>query len=79
LKVCPPFEPGAEQGPLISPNALAKVEELVGDALAKGAKALTGGCRPPLGGTFYEPTVLINVPPNARIVQRLLAASSSPA
>jgi acyl-CoA reductase-like NAD-dependent aldehyde dehydrogenase len=36
LKIGPPFEPGVEQGPLITSKALAKVEELVGDALAKG-------------------------------------------
>lgn len=78
LKVGPPFEPGAEQGPLISPNALAKVRELVADALAKGAKALTGGCRHPLGGTFYEPTVLINVPPNARIAQEEIFGPVAP-
>ncbi|MBO0734940.1 MAG: NAD-dependent succinate-semialdehyde dehydrogenase, partial [Methylocapsa sp.] len=69
LKVGPPFEPGVEQGPLISPQALAKVEELVADALAKGAKALTGGSRHPLGGTFYEPTVLADVTRGARILE----------
>jgi succinate-semialdehyde dehydrogenase/glutarate-semialdehyde dehydrogenase len=78
LKVGPPFEPGAEQGPLISPAALTKVEELVADALAKGAKVLTGGCRHPLGGTFYEPTVLINVPPNARIGQEEIFGPVAP-
>jgi succinate-semialdehyde dehydrogenase / glutarate-semialdehyde dehydrogenase len=36
LKIGPPFEPGVEQGPLITSKALAKVEEVVGDALAKG-------------------------------------------
>jgi succinate-semialdehyde dehydrogenase/glutarate-semialdehyde dehydrogenase len=78
LKVCPPFEPGAEQGPLISPNVLAKIEELVADALAKGAKVLTGGCRHPLGGTFYEPTVLIDVPPDARIMQEEIFGPVAP-
>jgi succinate-semialdehyde dehydrogenase / glutarate-semialdehyde dehydrogenase len=68
LKVGPPFEPGVEQGPLITPKALAKVEELVSDALSKGATALTGAARHPLGGTFYEPTVLTDVPPEARLL-----------
>ena len=47
-----------EQGPLINQAALKKVETHVADALAKGAKVLTGGKPHVLGGTFYEPTVL---------------------
>jgi succinate-semialdehyde dehydrogenase / glutarate-semialdehyde dehydrogenase len=49
-----------EQGPLINQAALRKVEAHVADALHKGAKVLTGGKPHALGGTFYEPTVLIN-------------------
>ena len=37
-------------------------------AFAKGAKAVLGGARHPLGGNFYEPTVLIDVPSNARLL-----------
>jgi succinate-semialdehyde dehydrogenase/glutarate-semialdehyde dehydrogenase len=47
-----------DQGPLIDDKALAKVEEHVADAQAKGARVVTGGKRHALGGTFYEPTVL---------------------
>jgi succinate-semialdehyde dehydrogenase/glutarate-semialdehyde dehydrogenase len=47
-----------DQGPLIDEKALAKVEEHVADAQAKGARVVTGGRRHALGGTFYEPTVL---------------------
>jgi succinate-semialdehyde dehydrogenase/glutarate-semialdehyde dehydrogenase len=50
-----------DQGPLIDAKALAKVEEHVADAQGKGAKAVTGGRRHALGGTFYEPTVLTEV------------------
>lgn len=50
-----------EQGPLIDTQALAKVEEHVADALAKGARVACGGKRHALGGTFYEPTVLTHV------------------
>ena len=50
-----------DQGPLIDAKALAKVEEHVADAQAKGAKIAAGGKRHALGGTFYEPTVLTNV------------------
>lgn len=58
LKVANGFVAGAEQGPLINPAALAKVERHVADALAKGARALCGGRRHSAGNTFYEPTVL---------------------
>lgn len=61
LKVGNGLEAGVTQGPLIDGNALAKVEEHVADALAKGAKILQGGKRHALGGTFYEPTVLTGV------------------
>jgi len=47
-----------DQGPLIDANAVAKVEEHVADALAKGARLVRGGKRHALGGTFYEPTIL---------------------
>src|SRR6185503_12459308 len=56
-------EPGATQGPLIDKHALDKVEEHVADALAKGAKVVTGGKRHALGGTFYEPTVITGATP----------------
>ena len=52
-----------EQGPLIDDKAVAKVEEHVADALAKGAKVALGGKRHPLGGTFFEPTILTQVTP----------------
>jgi succinate-semialdehyde dehydrogenase / glutarate-semialdehyde dehydrogenase len=50
-----------ELGPLIDDGALAKVQEHVDDALAKGARLLRGGQRHALGGTYYEPTVLTDV------------------
>ncbi len=50
-----------QQGPLIDMAAVEKVEEHIGDALAKGARVLTGGARHELGGTFFEPTVLTGV------------------
>ncbi len=69
LKVGNGLEPGVMQGPLIDAAALAKVERHVADALAQGAKVLTGGQRHALGGTFYEPTVLAEVTP-AMLVAR---------
>jgi len=58
LRVGPGTEEGITQGPLIDKDALEKVNHLVGDAVAKGAKVLLGGKPHPLGGTFYEPTIL---------------------
>ena len=49
---------GVTQGPLIDEAAVAKVEEHVADALAKGATVMLGGKRHALGGHFFEPTVL---------------------
>ena len=50
-----------DQGPLIDRNALAKVEEHIADALAKGARIACGGTRHALGGTFFQPTILTDV------------------
>ena len=50
------FEDGVNQGPLIEPSAVDKVERHVKDAIAKGARVLTGGQR--LQGQFFEPTVV---------------------
>ena len=55
-------------GPLINEPAVLKVEEHIADALAKGARLISGGQRHPLGGTFFEPTVI------ADVTQDMLAA-----
>ena len=61
LKTGNGFDEGVVLGPLIDKAALAKVEEHVADAVAKGASIVQGGKRHALGGTFYEPTVLAGV------------------
>jgi succinate-semialdehyde dehydrogenase/glutarate-semialdehyde dehydrogenase len=58
-----------DQGPLIDANAIAKVEEHVADALAKGAKLTLGGKRHALGGTFFQPTILTDVTPAMAIAR----------
>ena len=78
LKVGPAFEPGVTQGPLINDAALHKVEALVADARANGAAVLTGGARHPLGGTFYEPTVLTQVGPASRLLREEIFGPVAP-
>ncbi len=60
---------GVDQGPLIDAAALAKVEAHVDDALAQGARLLTGGRRHALGGNFYEPTVLAEATATMRVAR----------
>lgn len=67
LRVGPGTEEGITQGPLIDGDALAKVTHLVGDAVAKGARVLVGGEPHPLGGTFYEPTILEGCTPDMEL------------
>jgi succinate-semialdehyde dehydrogenase/glutarate-semialdehyde dehydrogenase len=61
LKVGSGFEAGVQQGPLIDEAALAKVQAHVADAVSHGARVVVGGRRHPMGGTYYEPTVLADV------------------
>lgn len=63
LKVGAGTEEGVDLGPLIDRQALEKVEAHVADAVAHGARILTGGRRHAKGGTFYQPTVLADVTP----------------
>ncbi|WP_329034565.1 NADP-dependent succinic semialdehyde dehydrogenase [Streptomyces sp. NBC_00178] len=69
LTVGDPLEETTEVGPLSSEQGRADLEELVDDALAKGATALCGGRRPEGRGRgwFYEPTVLTGITPAMRI------------
>jgi succinate-semialdehyde dehydrogenase/glutarate-semialdehyde dehydrogenase len=61
LKIGNGMAPGIEQGPLINMAAVEKVEELLGEATGKGAQVALGGKRHPLGGTFFEPTIVRDV------------------
>jgi len=58
-----------DQGPLIDAGALAKVEQHIADAVAKGARIALGGKRHALGGTFFEPTVVTEVTPAMRMAR----------
>ena len=56
-----------DQGPLIDERALAKVQAHIADAVAQGARIAAGGKPHALGGTFYEPTILLDVTPGMRV------------
>ena len=67
LKVGDGMGDGVTQGPLINMAAVEKVEEHITDALAHGARIVTGGKRHALGHSFFEPTILADVPATAMI------------
>ena len=65
LKVGDPLDPATDVGPMIEEEEAARVDEWVQEAVRAGAKVLTGGRR--LGGAFYAPTVLADVPVSSRV------------
>jgi len=67
LKVGPGDQAGVEIGPLIDGKAIEKVEQMVAEALASGASAITGGKKHAAGAQFYTPTVLANVTRDMRV------------
>ena len=69
LKVGRGTDSGVNIGPLIDGNGLAKVEEHVADAVAKGAQVVTGGKRHSLGGLFYEPTILTGMNTSMKVTR----------
>ncbi|KAA8561934.1 Glutarate-semialdehyde dehydrogenase DavD [Pseudomonas extremaustralis] len=69
LKVGNGLEPGVQVGPLIDDAALRKSQALVDDALAQGARLLSGGKPHVLGGGFFQPTLLADVTHGMRIAR----------
>jgi succinate-semialdehyde dehydrogenase/glutarate-semialdehyde dehydrogenase len=69
LKIGNGLDDGVTTGPLIDEKAVAKVQEHIADAVSKGAKLLSGGKPHSLGGSFFEPTILIDVPNNAAVAK----------
>jgi succinate-semialdehyde dehydrogenase / glutarate-semialdehyde dehydrogenase len=69
MKVGNGVEVGVVQGPLITMDAVEKVERHIADAVGQGARVVVGGKRHPLGRTFFEPTVLANVTTRMLITQ----------
>jgi succinate-semialdehyde dehydrogenase/glutarate-semialdehyde dehydrogenase len=71
-------DPETDVGPLIDEDQRAKVVELVDDALGRGARVLTGGEVPDGPGHFYPPTVLIDVPRDARLLHEEIFGPVAP-
>jgi succinate-semialdehyde dehydrogenase/glutarate-semialdehyde dehydrogenase len=69
LKVGPGTQSGVNIGPLIDQSAVAKVEEHIQDAVAKGAKVIVGGKKHALGGLFFEPTLLTGVNTSMKVTK----------
>ncbi len=69
LKIGNGLEHGTTTGPLIDAKAVAKVQEHIADALGKGAKLVAGGKPHSLGGSFFEPTILVDVPNHAAVAK----------
>lgn len=79
VRVGPGSDESTQCGPLINEAAAHKVDELVQDALARGARAVLGGERPGDGpGSFYPPTVLVDVPRDARILHEEIFGPVAP-
>ena len=78
LKIGRGTEEDVKVGPLINQDAVDKVEELVEDARSKGASVVVGGAAPGGAGYFYEPTVLGDVPPEARLLKEEIFGPVAP-
>jgi succinate-semialdehyde dehydrogenase/glutarate-semialdehyde dehydrogenase len=78
LKIGRGTEDGVKVGPLIDDTQRAKVDELVRDAVDKGATVLTGGAPLDGPGYFYRPTVLSNVPDGARLLREEIFGPVAP-
>jgi succinate-semialdehyde dehydrogenase/glutarate-semialdehyde dehydrogenase len=78
LKVGRGTEPDTDVGPLIDESQRGKVTELVGDAVERGARVLIGGEHAPGPGYFFAPTVLTDVPDDARLLSEEIFGPVAP-
>lgn len=69
LQIGDGLQPNVTIGPLIDEIAIAKVQEHIADALGKGARIVTGGKVHELGGNFFQPTILVDVPGDAKVAK----------
>jgi succinate-semialdehyde dehydrogenase/glutarate-semialdehyde dehydrogenase len=68
LKLGDGLDPATTMGPLANDRRVAAMENFIGDAVQKGAKLRTGGKRHGNKGYFFEPTVLTDIPDDARVL-----------
>jgi len=78
MKVGRGTEDGVEVGPLIDDGQRGKVAELVEDAIGRGAKAVVGGHTRDGTGYFYDPTVLTDIPDDAKLLQEEIFGPVAP-
>ena len=78
LKVGRGTEPGVDVGPLIDDKQRSKVSELVEDAVSRGARLLLGGHAIDGPGYFFEPTVIVDVPEDARLLREEIFGPVAP-
>lgn len=78
LRVGAGTDAATECGPMITKKAVDKIDSLVTDAIAKGAKILVGGQRPEGQGFYYPPTVLTNVSPSASMAKEEIFGPIAP-
>ena len=78
LKVGRGTEDGVQVGPLIDESQRTKVAELVEDAIGRGAKAVVGGHTRNGAGYFYDPTVLTDVPQDAKLLKEEIFGPVAP-
>lgn len=78
LKVAPGTVPGSQVGPLISDKAVTKVQQLVDDAVAAGARLLCGGTVHSSGKRFYAPTVLSDTDMSMALCQQEIFGPVAP-
>ena len=78
MKVGRGTDPDVQVGPLIDADQRDKVAELVEDAVSRGAKAAVGGAPVEGRGYFFQPTVLGDVPPDARLLREEIFGPVAP-
>ena len=78
LRVGSGTDPATQCGPMITRNAVQKIDRLVTEAVAGGARIITGGAPMDTDGFYYPPTVLSNVPRDARIAHEEIFGPVAP-
>jgi succinate-semialdehyde dehydrogenase / glutarate-semialdehyde dehydrogenase len=78
MTVGPGLDEGTQVGPLVNADAVEKVEGLVEGAVSAGASALVGGGRPDREGFYFDPTVLVDVHPDADILREEIFGPVAP-